>query len=326
MENLPAPVLDALQFEQNTAPSNHKNLWQHFNGPYQLALQGYVVIATDYAGLGVAEHASGEPIMHEYLASPSHANDVVYSVRAAQEAFPEISKHFVVVGHSQGGGAAWAVAQREVASPHPGYLGAVAISPFTNFLNEEGKFSPLIGVAICRSIALSSPDFDPKEILTPDGEKRVEVMFGSRAGIAAAMALFTGGYLIKADWKQNPHIQKHGLLTSNGGKNIRGPLLVVHGESDPMNTPAAVSKAVEKTASLFPSAQLELLWLPKVTHTPTLGASQRYWMDWIADRFAGVEVEPGFKTSQLPSARPAAVYHKEQNWYLEAASKFFHAP
>lgn len=37
------------------APSNMQNLWHHFQAPYQLALLGYVVVATDYAGLGIAE-------------------------------------------------------------------------------------------------------------------------------------------------------------------------------------------------------------------------------------------------------------------------------
>ncbi|KAL9041867.1 MAG: hypothetical protein Q9180_000991 [Flavoplaca navasiana] len=312
--------------DPDTAPSNHKNLWQHFLGPYQLALQGYVVVATDYAGLGVAKDTAGEPIMHEYLASPSQANDIVHSIKAAQEAFPEISKQFVVVGHSQGGGAAWSVAQREVTRPSPGYLGAIAISPYTSFLNEEGTFGPLMGVAMCRGIASSFPGFDTKEILTQEGEKRVAVMFQSHAGVAGAMALFARGDLIRADWRENAHVQKHGLLTSNGGKEIRGPLLVIHGESDPMNSPGAVKKAAEMTARLFPSAPLELVWLPEVTHAPALGASQRLWMDWICDRFGGVEVESCYKESQLASARPATVYHKEQNWYLETASKFYHTP
>lgn len=41
--------------------------------------------------------------MHEYLASPSQANDIVHSVSAAHSAFPELSKDCVVIGHSQGG-------------------------------------------------------------------------------------------------------------------------------------------------------------------------------------------------------------------------------
>lgn len=49
------------------APSNIQNLWHHFQAPYQLALLGYVVVATDYAGLGVGADASGKFIVHEYL-------------------------------------------------------------------------------------------------------------------------------------------------------------------------------------------------------------------------------------------------------------------
>lgn len=70
-------------------------------------------MAPDYAGLGVHKDATGEPITHQYLACPSHVNDIFYGVKAAQQAFPELSQNFVVIGHSQGGGAAWAVAQRQ---------------------------------------------------------------------------------------------------------------------------------------------------------------------------------------------------------------------
>ncbi|KAL8746693.1 MAG: hypothetical protein Q9190_001317 [Brigantiaea leucoxantha] len=309
----------------NQAPSNYKNLWQHFLAPYQIALQGYVVIATDYAGLGVQTDASGAPIMHEYLASPSQANDVVHSVTAARTAFPELSKQFVVIGHSQGGGAAWAVAQKAADHPTPGYLGAIAISPYTNFLIEESIFGPKVGAAICRVIASSFPEFDPREILTPEGAKRVDLMFNTGAGVAAAIALFHDVDVVKPDWRQNPFVIKHADLTCSGGKAIGGPLLVIHGQADPMNSLAAVEIAVEKTARLFPSAQLQSVWLPDVKHSPALGASQQLWMDWIADRFAGIEVPAGHQTSLLKSSRPSKMYHKDQNWYLEKATKFFQA-
>ncbi len=307
----------------NHAPSNYKNLWQHFLAPYQLALQGYVVVGTDYAGLGVQKDASGAPIMHEYLASPSQGNDIVHSVSAARVAFPELSKDFVVIGHSQGGGAAWAVAQRAAASPIPGYLGAIAISPYTNFLNEESVFGPRVAATICPGIASSFPDFDPQDILTAEGEKRTALMSQTGAGVAAAIAIVHNADLVKPDWRTNPYVGKYGDLTGSGGKPIQGPLLVIHGEADMMNSPATVKAAVENTARLFPSAQLESVWLPDVRHAPALGASQRLWMDWIADRFNGLEVPPGHRTSRLTSPRPSAAYHKDQNWYLEPASQFY---
>lgn len=82
----------------SSAPSHHQNLSQHFLAPYQLVVQGYVVVATDYAGLGVNRYASGKTIIPEFLACPSHAKDVIYSVEAAQEAFLELSQDFVVIG------------------------------------------------------------------------------------------------------------------------------------------------------------------------------------------------------------------------------------
>lgn len=123
------------------APSHIKNLWQHYLAPFTLALQGYVVVATDYAGLGVSKNAHGKPILHEYVASPSHANDIIYSVQAAQSAFSELSKSFVIIGHSQGGGAVWATAQRQAVEPVSGYLGAVAIAPVTTIIDK--KMPPL---------------------------------------------------------------------------------------------------------------------------------------------------------------------------------------
>lgn len=55
----------------------------------------------------VEKDATGEPIVHEYLASSSHAHDVFYSVQTSQTSFPKLLKHFVIIGHSQGGSAAW---------------------------------------------------------------------------------------------------------------------------------------------------------------------------------------------------------------------------
>ena len=143
------------------------------------------------------------------------------------------------------------------------------------------------------------------------------------AGVAAAIAIIHKADLVKPDWRTNPHVQKYGALTGSGGKPIQGPLLVIHGEADAMNSLATVKAAVEKTASFFPLAQLESVWLPDVRHAPALGASQCLWMDWIAARFNGLEVPPGHRTSRLISPRPSTAYHKDQNWYLEAASQFY---
>ena len=314
----------------NCAPSNHKTLWQHFLAPFQLVAQGYVVVGTDYAGLGVDKHESGESIVHQYMACPSHANDVVYAVQAAQKAFPELSQEFVVVGHSQGGGATWAVAQRQVDKPTSGYLGGVAISPATTLIDLPEPFLSVVGVAMSPGLASTFPDFNLADILTGDGQRSLAVVEQSGAGIASGIALLLGADggagLMKSNWVQNQHVQKYQAMISNGGKQIANPLLVIHGVNDDRLSSATTTAAVHKTAEAFPESQLEYVLIPNVTHVPALQASQRLWMDWIADRFAGREVKYQVQHTELSRARPTASYQQEQNWYLETATQCFHAP
>ena len=312
--------------DANAAPSHHKNLWQHFQAPYQIALQGYVVVATDYAGLGVGRYPSGQSIVHEYLASPSQAKDVVYSVLAARAAFPELSANFVVIGQSQGGGAAWSVAQRAALTSLPGYLGAVAVSPYVSLDEEHTELATVLTPAVCPGIATIFPEFKLGDLLTAEGEKRLEMVHQASAAMSSGVAILSGVDTIKPNWKENTHYQQHQALTSNGGKAIKGPLLVIHGKSDPVLSVAVIEKVVKRTADLFPSSQIEYAALPNVTHVSALPASQRLWMDWIGDRFAGRAIESTYLSYELPRARPDHCQQGEQNWYLEAATRPFHAP
>ena len=298
------------------APSHMKNIWQHFLAPYQLALQGYVVVATDYAGLGVGKDYTGKPIVHEYLSFPSHANDIIYSVGAAQQAFAELSKSFVVIGQSQGGGAAWACSQRQAIKPVDGYRGAVAVSPPTKVLDESGEFGPLLGIGICPTVAATDPNFEMATVLSQAGLQYWDTVGKIGADMATAAALYlgtvqTGVELLKPHWKNNEHLQRFQERTHNGGKAIGGPLLVIHGESDTRVAGTVVSKAVEETVRLHPSSQLTYLTLPEVTHAPALPAAQRIWIQWIASRFDQASLNFDFKHAKIIPTRAPSHYHKD---------------
>lgn len=314
-------------FGPNAAPSNHKNLWQHFQAPYQIALQGYVVVATDYAGLGVRKQASGESIAIEWCTGPSQANDVIHSVEAARAAFPELSKQFVVIGQSQGGGAAWAVAQKAATTPIPGYLGAVAVSPYTSLLKETNNDIVELATAIqSPAMAAAFPDFDPKDFLTEEGLHVYKTAYDMDCAVVSGLAFLSEKKVVKPNWKENPYFVKFQEMTCNGGKAIAGPLLVIHGKDDPALPISSTDSGVEETAQRFPSSQIEYVSLPGATHVSALSASQHVYMDWIQDRFAGREVPPACHRRELAPARPEKSRQGEQNWYLSLATQPYHAP
>ncbi|WP_433682387.1 lipase family protein [Nocardia sp. CA-119907] len=82
--------------------------------------QGYAIVAADYAGLGT-------PGEHPYLDGRVEAHNVVDAVKAATGQYSSLAKKWVVVGQSQGGGAAVSTARyaTEFGGPELDYRGAV---------------------------------------------------------------------------------------------------------------------------------------------------------------------------------------------------------
>ena len=308
------------------APSHLTNLKQHFVGPYPLASAGYVVVAPDYAGIGVTRSSTGQPLVHEYLASPSQANDLVYAVQAAQAAFPKLSKRFVAIGNSQGGSAAWGLAQHQARDPVPGFLGAIAVSPITNLLELSDVGNPLVPLMaayLAPALERLYADFDRDDILTPLGRERFELYTKMQGAVPSAVALLAGIALVRPDWRENRHVRDYVARTANGGRTVGGPLLVIQGEDDANLRSGTTAAVVDRMGAVDPDAAIELLRLPGVTHTPAMVASQRVWVKWIADRFAGEPVPKGYQETTLETALAASETQREFNWYIAPAKNLF---
>ncbi|KAL8648572.1 MAG: hypothetical protein Q9226_005934, partial [Calogaya cf. arnoldii] len=313
-------------FAEN-APSNHRSLWQHFLAPYQLVSAGYVVVMPDYAGLGVAKTAKGEKVVHQYLACPAHANDVVYAVQAAQSVWKdELSKNWVVIGGSQGGGAAWAVAERQARKPVDGYLGAVAVSPVTSLLALEDPFLSVLALAMMPGWVAWDELEKLEKIVTEEGRRRLKMIEEIGAGTAASVPLLLEDGLLKDGWQLYTPFHSYLEEVENGEREIAGPLLVMHGETDHQVSIKGTVDAVANMAVNWPESSLEFVRLPGVSHVPAMQAGQRLWMEWIADRFSGCDVKKGVTTTTLSIARLGRSYQDQHSWYLEAATKPYHAP
>lgn len=91
------------------------------------AAQGYLVVATDYLGLGKSDYP-----FHPYLHAQSEASAIIDSIRAAKSSalalkLP-VSEQLMLLGYSQGGHAAMA-AQRQIEKRHRTEFNLVASAP-----------------------------------------------------------------------------------------------------------------------------------------------------------------------------------------------------
>ncbi|KAL8860939.1 MAG: hypothetical protein Q9178_002694 [Gyalolechia marmorata] len=325
------------------APSHSKSLVYQFTAPYPLVLQGYVVVAPDYAGLGVSRTARGDPIIHQLYASQAAANDIFYAVEAAQSAFPKLSEDFVVVGHSQGGGAAWAAAERQAQTPVKGYLGAVAVAPLLNFIETLRLGIEVLGTdvalasvtpavpGVARAITSVFPDFDVGSVLTPAGVQRLRILEQVQGCIAGAMELFTPTTtsdetvipLTQADLLENSYAIAYQNLVAIGGKEIAGPLLVLQGTADSAIPVLVTTRFANLTSEAYPKSKIEYITYEGAEHIPIMYTSQREWLRWIEDRFAGEKVACGLKTVERKSVLPQTNYQPDLNWILQPVSDGF---
>jgi acetyl esterase/lipase len=257
---------------------------------------------------------------------PAHANDVVYSVLAAQEAFPELSEFWVVAGHSQGGGATWAVAQGQVDDHTPGYLGAVPISPVTRIMDESDPTRTVVTSLILPGIQAAFPDFNPSDVLTETGKLILAFILKFSSSSGASVPMLLNADLMKPDWHTNTFLLTHQDKTQNGEKPVAGPLLIIHGQGDELLSAAKLTSAVEKTAKMYAEASIRYIQFEGALHNGTLPASQRVWMDWIADRFKGVYQQMGLVCEVRKMARDVDSYQGNLNWWLKHATAYYETP
>ena len=250
---------------------------------------GYLVVATDYEGLGT-------PGRHPYIVGESEARGTIDIVRMAQN-FPKAnaSKRYVVWGHSQGGHAAMFAGHiAKTYAPELELVADVAGAPPSQLLlvNAALQTSPykhyIAMVAAAMNAAYGDQKADLTQVLTPEGLdflKNMDTLCSSDLGKAAAGLDFTK--LQKADpatipsWNQLLKDNDPGTFTAP----IPVPLLIIHGGNDEQIP--VVSSAV-LFDQLCKIGQVEQRWLfAGQSHAGVIAPSYSSMVSWIGDRFAG---------------------------------------
>lgn len=308
------------------APSNYQNLQYNFMIPFSLALEGFVVIAPDYAGLGVGTFPNGDKVSHTWGLGPAQANDLAYAMQAATLGFPNaLTNDFVVMGHSEGGGAAWAFAERQAdrTKAVPGYLGTVALAPVTAIVKQLGAAlaNPLdpylqgslaIQGLVISSVAAAFPAYG-FSAFSQVGLDRFQVLQRIGGCLPTWGLVFNDilGAISKPSWTDDDTVRRWGEISRNGGKAFKGPLLVLAGENDHVLPLNFIEEAVNNTCSLINSKKalqnesLELITFSGLDHFPVIQGSHSRWMAWIKARFEqnGGGIEAGCRRGNVEGFR-----------------------
>jgi len=331
----------------NCAPSNYRSLQYHFMVPYTIALEGFAVVAPDYAGLGVTTLPNGEA-SHTWAAAPAHANDVAYAIEAVRMAFPEYlaaDGPFVAMGHSQGGAVAWAFAERQVEAPQPGYRGTISISPPLRIVDIlKGALAKIASIPTGEMI----PDWAQTTLLnqprlisaitavypsynysgmTPKCYDRwnnvVKPLQGCLPMEQLALNLSFSEFT-KDNWTQDSTVLEWQNRVSVGGKKFKGPLLTILGENDvvPINV---LEQAVDATCKVSRDQSLEMVTYQGAEHFPVIQASHMKWMGWIKEKISGCDtngdcakVETCGTKSVVESFNSNYTYHSiAPNWLVQ---------
>jgi pimeloyl-ACP methyl ester carboxylesterase len=286
-------------FFADGSPSAHRALFYGNIMPFTLAQAGYVVIAADYAGLGVQTSWDGSYVAHQYQNRVAQAFDSLNALRAARSIFPDkITQEYVNVGHSQGGAAAWGVSEvlaqvpkNEFLDLEHGYLGSVIFAPGIDTLGQAPEaFGPWIG----KDLHLMYPDFELSDWLSPLGIDRVKLLTEIQGGQYVSELLFLANAteILNPAWNQTWYAATFTKFSNPGNRPYKAPVIMLSGTDDQGGAPyKAASSTFESTCKNHYSGPFEFVTLKGVDHFPSMDSSRQKWLGWIEDRFSKKPVD-----------------------------------
>lgn len=252
--------------------------------------QGYVVVATDYPGLGTEG-------IHPYLIGESAGRAVLDSVRATQHfSKSAASNRFAVWGHSEGGHAALFTGQLAARyAPDLKLVGVAAAAPATylvDLFEDDAKTEQdLIAMALLSWSGLEK--IAPATIVEPD----VMTAFNATArGCLTSIAQFAAleknvkrlqaRRFLKIDPTKTEPWKGIMVRNSPGNARVGAPVFIAQGTADDIVNPQ-VTKRFAK-ALCAKGEHVTFVELPGVSHIFVARDSAPTAIKWMDDRFKGV--------------------------------------
>lgn len=276
------------------APSQTRFVFQTMMGLRDMVQRGYIVVATDYPGLGT-------PGPHPYLVGDSEARAVLDSVRAVHN-MPQASagNRYAVWGHSQGGQAAlFAGSMAHTYAPELQLVGVAVASPATDLqtlLRDDADTDGGRNITAMTLWSWSQVFHLPLDnVIEPSAMPAVNAL--SNECIESPMDMW------ERSRSQRPLRQQflrvHDITRVEPWRsllleNIPGtlppdvPVFVAQGDADRLVLPAVTKAYVQRLCRA--GDQVQYMIMPGVKHGWAGAKAALPAVAWIADRFAGEPV------------------------------------
>jgi len=254
--------------------------------------QGYVVVGTDYPGLGVPG------MIHPYLIGASEARAVIDSVRAAQ-GLPNAgaSNRFAVWGHSQGGHAALYTGEIAASyAPELQIVGVAAAAPAT-YLAElfdadaataTGKELTAMTIYSWSKLTGTAPSALVEPAAMPAFEQMAHDCIESLAefqAITDAEKPLQATTFLKANPTDTEPWRGIMLKNTPGQAPAGAPVFLAQGTADTTVRPIITKQFGDHLCAQ--GARVEFVELPGVSHTFAAKDSVQAALRWMGDRFRG---------------------------------------
>lgn len=296
--------------------------WTDFGVPSatQFIKDGYVLVATDYQGLG----GGG---VHQYALAATQGRDIINATRAVGSmGLSGSSKKAVAYGWSQGGGAVLGAASlkdyiAKTGSAFDGvsFVGFVALAPHEvevlippGSTDEAGAQKAMAGISQAFSTnvfnfshyamtmwatAAALPELKLTDIFTEEGARAVNEVFSKKCMHAGADTLsFNYADTYKALLNPQPANAPgwiKGLIEGSVTPELPiAPVVIYFGSKDTTNPPVMGQLYQQRRCAA--GANVARVQLPgEQNHFTTPAVSMPFYQTWIADRFAGKPMENG---------------------------------
>ena len=298
------------------------NSWTDFGIPngQEFINEGYVVVATDYQGLG----GGGK---HQYAVAGTNGRDVINSARAVSS-MTEVGagKKTVVYGWSQGGGATIAAASipeyqalQGTASDNLEYLGFVALAPedvaavLPKVPSDEAGATKLMKEFTASNVPnvflfahfmmglwgaqAANPALKLTDILTEEGAKVADQLSSNKC-VHVMADTFNYAYgddyksLIKPEASNSLAWLNSFVAGSVNPVKPVAPVVIYWGTKDTAVPPIMHELYQKQMCSM--GANVGRIQLPgEQTHFSTPGVSAPMYLEWVKDRIVGKPLENG---------------------------------